>query len=513
MKPVLLASTRFFLVLTLSILLSLAQTMGEVTGRITDPSGAAVPSADVVVTNSATNVSRKAVSNETGDYSFPSLPPGVYKVRIEHQGFKATETNDVQVQVQQTVRLDFTLQVGQLTQSVLVEASAAQLQAENATVGTVIDNKRIVELPLNGRNYLQLVALTPNATTLSPSAGQAGSRQGGDRANQSISVAGQRTMFDYFTLDGVNNTDPNFNTYVVLPSIDALQEFKVQTGVYPAEFGHNATQINVSTKSGGNQYHGALFEFLRNDKFDAKPYAFAANPPAKSPFKWNQYGFELDGPVRIPKVINGRDRLFFMANYEAFRQRRNFNSIFTVPTAAMMGGDFSALSATIYDPQTKAPFPGNVIPANRIDPISKKLLNYFPPANVATPRISNNYQRVGSAPINKDQFISRMDFVESSKSQWSGRYSWGDENQANTGLTLDGTKTITNFEQYMGSNTRTFTPHVVNEFRFGYSRFFNSTGTYLAFTKDVVSEIGITGLKPGDPVQWGIPNVTLIGYS
>src|SRR6478609_8938619 len=118
-------------------------------------------------------------------------------------------------------------------------------------------------------------------------------------------VAGQRIMFDNFTLDGVNNTDPNFNTYVVLPSIDALQEFKVQTGVYPAEFGRNSTQINVSTKPGGNAYHGALFEFLRNDKFDAKPYAFAANPPAKSPFKWNQYGFELDGPVRIPKILNG----------------------------------------------------------------------------------------------------------------------------------------------------------------------------------------------------------------
>ena len=189
-------------------------------------------------------------------------------------------------------------------------------------MGTVIENKRIVELPLNGRNYLQLVALAPNVTTLSPSAGQAGSRQGGDRAGQSISVAGQRIMFDNFTLDGVENTDPNFNTYVILPSIDALQEFKVQTGVYPAEFGRNATQINVLTKSGGNEYHGTLFEFLRNDKLDAKTYAFTAARPPKDPFKWNQYGFTLGGPVRIPKMFNGKDRLFFMANYEAFRQRR-----------------------------------------------------------------------------------------------------------------------------------------------------------------------------------------------
>ena len=159
------------------------------------------------------------------------------------------------------------------------------MQAENSTVGTVIENARIVELPLNGRNYLQLVALSPNVTTISPSAGQAGSRQGGDRANQSIAVAGQRIMFDHFTLDGVENTDPNFNTYVILPSIDALQEFKVQTGVYPAEFGRNATQINVLTKSGGNDYHGTLFEFLRNDKLDAKNYAFTTARPPKDPFK------------------------------------------------------------------------------------------------------------------------------------------------------------------------------------------------------------------------------------
>ena len=170
-------------------------------------------------------------------------------------------------------------------------------------MGTVIENKRIVELPLNGRNYLQLVSLSPNVTTISPSAGQAGSRQGGDRADQSIAVAGQRIMFDHFTLDGVENTDPNFNTYVILPSIDALQEFKVQTGVYPAEFGRNATQINVLTKSGGNDYHGTLFEFLRNDKLDAKNYAFTTARPPKDPFKWNQYGFTARRARAHPEAV------------------------------------------------------------------------------------------------------------------------------------------------------------------------------------------------------------------
>jgi hypothetical protein len=201
--------------------------------------------------------------------------------------------------VQQTVRLDFTLEIGQLTESIEVSASAQMLQAENVSLGTVIENKGVTELPLNGRNYLSLVALSANANTLSPSSGQAGGRQGGERASQSISAGGNRIMFDFFTLDGVANTDPDFSTYVVLPSIDAIQEFKVQTGIYPAEFGHQSTQINVLTKSGGNAYHGALFEFVRNDKFDAVPYAFTATHPVKSPFKWNDYGFErrMEGPA------------------------------------------------------------------------------------------------------------------------------------------------------------------------------------------------------------------------
>jgi len=204
------------------------------------------------------------------------------------------------------------MQVGQVSESIEVSAQAVLLQAENASVGTVVENKAVVELPLNGRSYLGLVALAANANTMSPSSGQAGSRQGGDRASQSISVAGQRIMFDYFTLDGVTNTDPNFLTYIVLPSIDAIQEFKVQAGVYPAEFGHEATQINVLTKSGGNAYHGALFEFLRNDKLDAIPLLVYRQSCHKQPFKWNDFGFELDGPVRIPKLFTGRDRLFFM---------------------------------------------------------------------------------------------------------------------------------------------------------------------------------------------------------
>ena len=264
-----------------------AQTFGEVTGRVTDPSGAVIPGASVALTNVNTNAVRNAVTAEAGAYTFPSVPPGFYRLRTELAGFKAAVSEPFEVQVQQVVRLDMVLQLGQISETVEVAATADLLQAETATVGAVVENKIITELPLNGRQYLNLVAMAPNTNTLSPYAGQANNRQGGDRAQQAISTGGQRIMFDYYTLDGVNNTDPNFNSYIVLPSIDAIQEFKVQLGVYPAEFGHQSTQINVLTKSGGNAYHGSFFEFLRNDALDAQPYAFTSVHPPKSPFKWN----------------------------------------------------------------------------------------------------------------------------------------------------------------------------------------------------------------------------------
>ena len=401
-------------------------------------------------------------------------------------------------------------------------ADAALLATENGTVGTVIDNKRIVELPLNGRNYLQLVSLAPNVSTGFAGQGQASSRQGGIRAGQTISVGGQRTNFNHYTLDGVENTDPNFNTFIVMPSIDALQEFKVQTGVYPAEFGREAAQINVVTKSGTNQYHGSLFEFLRNDKLDATSYAFTTLRPSKDPFKWNQYGFTLAGPVRIPKLFNGKDKLFFMGNYEAYRKRGSTTALFSLASAPIQGGDFSAIAPRIYDPTSHAlaadgktitatPFPGNVIPQNRISAISKQLLEFYHTPTL--PGSVNNYVEALPRPDNRDQFVLRMDYVESSKSSWTGRYSWGDENSSSPGLNLNGTKLLTNFEQYMGTNTRVFSPSAVTETRFGYTRFFNSVGTLLAGVRNVVDELKIPGLSGGDPVTWGIPTVGIPNYT
>jgi hypothetical protein len=490
-----------------------AQTFGEVSGHVTDATGALIPGASLTLTNVNTNAARNVITTESGVYTFPSVPPGPYRLKTELPGFKTVLSEQFELQVQQALRLDVVLQVGQVSETVEVAATADLLQSETAAIGAVIENKIITELPLNGRQYLNLVALSPNVNTLSPAAGQANSRQGGDRANQAISTGGQRIMFDYYTLDGVNNTDPNFNTYIALPSIDAIQEFKVQIGVYPAEFGHQSTQVNVLTKSGSNQYHGSLFEFLRNDAMDAQPYAFTSVHPPKQPFKWNDYGFELDGPIRIPGLLDGRDKLFVMSNYEALRRRQNFLGTYNVPTPKMFNGDFSELTTPIYDPVTKQPFDGNKIPAERFDPVSRNLLKYYNSSTL--PGLTNNYTQFNSSPLNRDGFVLRTDYNQSQKAQWTFRYNWGDENQSTQGLNQAGSKILTNYKQYTGSYTRTFTPSLVNEARFGYSRFYNSIGTLLAFDTDVVSQIGIPGQKSGDPVTWGIPNVgfNLTGFN
>ncbi len=513
--------SKLFAVLLAFASMGYAQTFADISGEVKDPSGAVIGGARVTLINTATNATREAVTNESGLYSFPLVQPGIYNMRVEREGFKSATRTGIELQVQQSARVDFDLQVGQVSESVEVTAQGALLASENATVGTVIENKRILELPLNGRNFLQLVSLSPNTATDFPAAGQAGSRQGGIRAAQSISIAGARAQFNHYTLDGVENTDPNFNTFVVLPSVDALQEFKVQTGVYPAEFGRATSQVNVSTRSGGNDYHGSLFYFLRNDKLDAKNYAFTAARPPKDPFKWNQFGFMLSGPVILPKLYNGKNRLFFMTNYEWFRQRRAVQGVFNLPDTAMYTGNFNHPNVTaIFDPRTRVnnngvitatPFANNTIPTSRIHPTSLKLLEFFPQPNLQVANLRNNRVQALGRPINRDQFIGRGDFNESSKSNWFGRYSYGDENELNEALRLNGTKLVTNFKQYMLSNTRVLSPTAVTETRFGYTKFYNTNGPELAFTRNVVGELNIPGLNPGPEVQWGIPSVGFQG--
>src|SRR5438067_1571867 len=504
-----------------------AQSSGTVSGHLSDPTGASLADGEVTLTQVATEAVRTTKSTETDDYTFTQVSPGMYSLQVKHGGFKAVQSDKFEVQIDQGVRLNFTLQVGEVTQSIDVMTTGALLQSDNASLGTVVENAEIKELPLNGRNYLALVALASNANTLSPGAGQAGARLGGERASQSIAIGGNRIMFDYYTLDGLNNTDPDFNTYVGLPSIDGIQEFKVQTGVYSAEFGHEASQVNVVSKSGTNTYHGSLYEFIRNNYVDANPYFFPYNltPPRVFPFKWNDYGFELDGPIRIPKIIDGRDKIFFMVDDEWRHIRSVGQGQAVVPTAALVAGNFQGYTfqdatgvhpVTIYDPATNQPFPNNTIPSSRISPVSTALLNYLGTAPAAPTytcsgtscSVNNNYAFTTSSPQDRQSLTVRGDYIQSQKMQYGFRYISGNESILSTGLLGAGSKILTNYYQYMGSNTWTATPHIVNEARFGYTHFYNSLGLLAAFTNDVVDAVKIPGLSGGDSSTWGIPDVS-----
>ncbi len=513
----------FICLLVAAIVPVYGQTAGEIAGIVTDASGASIPNANVTVTNQGTNATRTTTTNEAGIYTFPSLVPGIYQVAVESEGFRRYVARDIELQVQQTARINVALEVGEVTQSIEVSGAGALLDTDSATTGTVIERERIVELPLNGRNFLQLVSLSPNVTFGFNTPGQAGGRQGGDRVNQNISISGMRGTWNHYTLDGIENTDVNFNLYILLPSVDALQEFKVQSGVYPAEFGRAASQVNVSTKSGSNEFHGAVYEFLRNNKLDARQYDFVGTDPVQNPFKWNQYGFVLGGPVWIPKVYNGKNRLFFMSNFEGFRDRKTTNSLYTTPTVAMRNGDFSYKTSQLYNPFTRTmvdgkltadPFPNNQIPKNLFDPVSLKLLEFWPEPNLQTSALRDNFQQAQPRTIDKDQFILRMDFNESSNSQWFGRYSRTEESNLNSGLKLNGNVLYTKAYQAMISNTRVLGPTKVNEFRAGWNQFYNSIQRELANKRNVLEELGIPGLSTPDPATWGIPRITsLVGVS
>jgi hypothetical protein len=508
-----------------------AQTAGAITGEVTDASGAVIPSASVTVLNAQTNVSRSTVTNSSGLYSIPDLAIGLYSIKVVMQGFDTVVKTNIEIQVQQTARLDFTLTVGQATQTIEVAANASQLTTENATVGTVIEQARITELPLNGRNFFSLVALSPNVTYGFVPAAQAAGRLGGSRGSLTIAVSGSRSTWQNYTLDGITNTDIDFNTYILQPSVDALQEFKVQTGIYPAEFGREAGQVNVSTKSGSNEYHGTLFEFLRNDKLDARDYDFAAAtrsatnpPPKKAPYRQNQYGYTLGGPIQIPKLFNGKNRLFFMSNFEGYKSRKTTNSLGTVLTPEMRNGDFSAIlpQYPLADPNTRSGtfpnitqtlFPNNQIPKSRLSPGSILLLKWMPTPNLPSgPGLPfNNYQFGLTVPVDKDTLTERIDFNESSKSQWFGRYSWNDESTfaANPSLGLnDGNVLYTRSSQWVLSNVRTISPTKVNEARFGYNSLFNNITQQLAAKENVDDALGVP-VKVTDPNSFGIPNIPL----
>ena len=494
-----------------------AQNFGEITGTVTDASGAVITSAAVTVTSAATNQVRRTTTNDAGNYSVPYLMPGLYEIRVERPGFKLAARTGVDLQVGAVARMDFKLEVGEVSQQVEVTGGAPLLNTETVALGTVIENKRIVDLPLNGRNYLQLVTLSPNVTT-EGGAGGAYSL-GGLRGQTSLSVAGQRLEFNRYTLDGVENTDPNWNSWIIGPSVDAIQEFKVQTGVFSAEFGRGSSQINVSMKAGSNAYHGTAFEFLRNSALDARQWLQSQGN--KNPFRRNQFGFTVGGPIGIPKVFSGTDKLFFMSNYEALRDRLTTQVSASVAPLAMRNGDFSNSGRNIFDPLTRTfnasgiavsatQFPGNALPPTRLNPFAIKMLEFFPAPNQPGTSLVRNFLRNAALPTDSDQFNQRVDWIENHKSTWFGRFSWASDFQQAAATFLSDTMHVqSTARQAMLSNTRILSNATVNEARFAWNQFNNDLSGYFAGGRDVQGDLAIPGLFAPDPLARGVPAIGL----
>ena len=394
---------------------------GSISGTVSDPAGAALSGAKITIVAVATNREQTVTTDNDGRYSSGPLRAGEYRIEAEASGFKRLLRQNIVLQVQETPVINLQMELGTLNQEVTVTAATELVRTTDASQGSVIEERRVKELPLNGRDYLQL-SLLSEGTLPPPGQGRTatgtndgvGSRAGG------FSAGGQRTTDNNYLLDGFDNNtdDTSFDTNqaeVVKPSVDAIQEFKVQTNAYPAQFGRAAGGVvNLTMKSGTNLFHGTAYDFLRNEKLDARNFF---DPAKKPPFKRNDYGFTFGGPAI-------KNKAFFFFSWETLKRRESATVNNTIPTLAMRQGDFSALNVPIYDPATYDPttrtrqvFPGNIIPANRIDPVANNFMSLYP-----TPQNGNASQNFIFNPPNQEdvgRINTREDYQLSQKHQLS----------------------------------------------------------------------------------------------
>ncbi len=361
-----------------------------VTGIVTDSSGAAIPQTKVSITNVGTNIPHATVTNNTGEYTIPLLTPGEYKISVDAQGFRSVVQSGITLQVAQTARLDFKLQPGELAQTIQVTGEPPLVQADTSSTGAVIENKQVQELPLNGRQYYSLAYLTPG--TSKPVQGSALSFRGG------FNVAGSSETSNNYTLDGFDNNDPAINDPTYLPSIDQIQEFKLLTGVYSAEYGINSGgQLLVTTKSGSNSFHGTAFEYFRNQIFDAKNYFIGAQQ--KPSYQRSQFGGTLGGPII-------RNKTFFFLSYEGLRLHQQISALATVPTQAMVGGNFAGFPQ-LKNPFTGAPIPGNMITPQMMNSVGAALAALYPAPTYAT---AQGVQPASNYSFNEDRLENMNEF-------------------------------------------------------------------------------------------------------
>jgi hypothetical protein len=470
-----------------------------VTGRVTDASGAVVPNAKVTVTNSGTNEMRTVTTNDEGEYTIPQLPPGDYALTAEQAGFKKL-VQRFTLETGQGARVDLTLQAGAVTEQVEVTAVTPVIAAEDASIGNVVDQKKIVELPLNGRNYLQLALLQPNV--FAPAQNSTLGFRGG------FNVAGNSEIANNYILDGIDNNDETTNQPSHTPILDGVREFKVLTGTYSAEYGRQSGgQVIVTTKSGTNNFHGSAWEFHRNSIFDARNFFQTKKPD----FKRNQFGGVIGGPLI-------KNRTFFFGGYEGQRRGQQEAGLTLVPTAAMRAGDFTGL-ATIRDPLTNQPFTDNKIPANRFNAVGAGLLALFPAPNANG---ANNYAATGTGSFNVNQFSGRLDHKLSDSMNLFGSYQFADSTEFYPITNpLCSARDVPGFgcdelqrTQHISLNwTWTLTPRLINEARVGYSRF----GFFRLQEdrdSDIIAKLGIKGLTDAGRTLFnnGAPELQIAGF-
>ena len=509
--------------------------MGSISGIIRDPTGAGIESAKVVLTNADTNISVSTNAGSEGQYTFSPVKAGHYSLSASAAGFRTVKQNNVTLDVQQKLEVDISLSVGQVTETVVVDAAPPLLQTLDASVGQVVEEKAINALPLNGRNFTFLAQLSAGVTQ-----GQQDTR--GLGASGSFAANGLRPAQNNYLLDGMdNNTNLvdflNGTAYSVKPPVDAVQEFKVETNNYSAESGRSAGAVlNATLKSGTNAFHGAVWEFLRNDKFDAANYF--EQGVKKGEFRENQFGGQLGGPII-------HNRTFFFMDYEGTRIRQANPYVSTVPTALERSSGYTNLSdllsqgpdpsscmqnpgqsgcvadvlgngytlGQVFDPSTtrpagagfvRDPFPGNIIPADRLDPNAINLLNLFPAPN--NPGLFNNYTSNPAINNDTDQFDVRVDHSFTSKDNTFGRLSYVRNPDlipgpfggiADGGAFYAGSQFTTSWNSAL-SETHQFSPTFFNEVRFGYNNLSASRVQPNANTEGIPQQFGIQGVPQGN---------------
>lgn len=506
----------------------------KVVGSVHDASGAALAGAKVTVTNTNTNIARSVASDVNGDFVITELQPGSYALVAEHEGFKKAAQTAIQLDVNQVARVDFWLSVGSINETVTVTAAEPLLESETSSIGQVIDQSRVHELPLNGRDFMQLAYLSPGVNKGPASTGSTGNVQQGDipedeRGNGSIQVNGLWATNNNYLLNGFDNNEQQIGFELIEPPIDAIQEFKVQTNNFGADTGKGGAVVNVVTKSGSNRFHGSAFEFLRNSFMDAKNYFDDPSQPIP-PFKRNEFGGSFGGPII-------RDRTFFFVDYQGRRIRTSDTFLSPVPNPAEVHGDFSDLLAgstpiAIYDPITGLQFMGNnnsspnVIPSCPsptggacLDPAAQKVAALFPQPNV--PPDQGFLFRLNPVDRNnQDAFDIRVDHQVTGNNSLFAVFNYGNVDDTVPdpfpGIAGGGSFTgnINNKALMAGiSDVQTFSADKINEFKLGYTRYQVDAQPFFS-GQNLATQLGIPGINdPNNPSTGGLPNIEISGLN